>query len=309
MAGLHFAGETAGDEHALACLPASVFEKLQITLSPPAPEQLEAAGYDPEFLTERVDVPKPGPKIAKDIARTTAGDTLVEHTHFSLQMSASRRFARWVAWNIDGGALKSLPRRGIEFVLDPQLDDDHQIGDELYRNNDLDRGHIARRADLLWGPLPEARRANIDSFYFSNITPQMNDFNQSTKGGVWGELEDAVFADVEVDDLKLSAFGGPIFQTDDRVYRGVALPREYWKVLAYREGGELKARAFLLTQNLNQLEILELDEFRAFQVSIAELEERTHLRFPDPLRAANGTTGPEALAERQPLSTTADISW
>ncbi|SMG44714.1 endonuclease G [Rhodococcus rhodochrous J3] len=48
----------------------------------------------------------------------------------------------------------------------------------------------------------------------------MDDFNQSARDGVWGKLEDAVFADVEVDDLKVSAFGGPVFADDDRDFRG-----------------------------------------------------------------------------------------
>ena len=137
----------------------------------------------------------------------------------------------------------------------------------------------------------------------------MNDFNQSTKGGLWGELEDAVFADVDVDDLKVSAFGGPVFQDGDRTYRGVALPREYWKVLAFRDGGEPKARAFLLTQNLDQLEILELDEFRVYQVTIKEIEERTQLRFSERLRAADVKAGPEAIDDRRPLASLGDIRW
>ena len=141
-------------------MPASVFEKLQITLTPPTPERIEAlTGYDPDFLDDRIEAPEPRPTIAEDVTHTVEGDTLVEHTHFSLQMSESCRFARWVAWNIDGGSLKNLSRRGIEFVKDPQLDPDDQVGDELYRDNDLDRGHIARRADLMWGPMAVAKKA------------------------------------------------------------------------------------------------------------------------------------------------------
>ncbi|MGW9067966.1 DNA/RNA non-specific endonuclease [Streptomyces yangpuensis] len=102
-------------------------------------------------------------------------------------------------------------------------------------------------------------QANKDSFHYTNITPQMEDFNQSSKRGVWGQLEDALFAEVEVDNLKVSAFGGPIFQEDDRFYRDAQISREFFKVLAYVEQGQLKAKAFLLTQNLNQLEALELD--------------------------------------------------
>jgi endonuclease G len=266
------------------------------------------AGYDRDFLGDPVDVPQPGARFQDDVAPTTDGGTVVRHTHFSLQMSRGRRFAFWVAWNIDGGALKALSRTGLRFVKDPQVAADGQVGDELYEDNRLDRGHVARRADLLWGSLPVARKANADSFYFTNITPQMDDFNQSARNGVWGRLEDAVFADVDVEDLRVSVFGGPVFRDDDRVVRGIALPREYWKVLAFRDGGALKARAFVLTQDLGQAELLDLDEFQVFQVSVADLETRTGLRFPDVLRAVGGPAVPE-LARPGPLETTDDIRW
>ena len=312
VAGLHFGGEAdiSPDEHALACLPASVFEKLEISLQPPAADEVEElAGYDRDFLSERIDVPAVGAALRDDVAATVDGQQIVRYTHFSLQMRASRRFAFWVAWNIDGGAFKALSRNGIKFVKDPRVPDDRQVGDELYRDNDLDRGHLARRADLVWGSLPVAKKANIDSFFFTNITPQMDDFNQSSRDGVWGRLEDAVFADVDVEDLKVSVFGGPVFQDDDRVFRGVQLPREYWKVIAFGEGGQLKARAFLLTQNLDQLEALELDEFRVFQTSLPELEQRTGLQFPGVLRDADTLTVPEALERRAPLEGIGDIRW
>lgn len=103
----------------------------------------------------------------------------------SLAQSKSRRFAIWVAWNIDGNSIKKVSRNGIKFVFDNRFKQ-FQVGDELYSDNRLDRGHIARRADLVWGPLEEAQKANKDSFFFSNITPQMDDFNQG-KLGVFGE--------------------------------------------------------------------------------------------------------------------------
>jgi endonuclease G len=89
----------------------------------------------------------------------------------------------------------------------------------------------------------------------------------------------------------------------------VRLPREYWKVLAFRQAGALRARAFLLTQALARLEALELDEFRVFQVALAEVEDRTGLRFPDVLRAADTLVLPELVGEREPLGSTADIRW
>ncbi|GGS55694.1 DNA/RNA non-specific endonuclease [Actinokineospora fastidiosa] len=308
LAGLHFAGEGGGDpdEHALACLPKSVFDKLGITLD--RPEVAETAiGYDAEFLG--VKVPVPGLDAGAS-AVVLDGSTTIDYTHFSLALSSVRRFAFWVAWNIDGSGLRKLPRSGIAFVKDPRLPADTQHGDELYRGNRLDRGHLARRADLLWGSAEEADRANRDSFYFTNITPQLDAFNQAARNGLWGRLEDALFEDVEVDDLRVSVVAGPVFGADDRVYRGVAVPREFWKVIAHTVGGELRASAFLLTQNLDRLETLDLDEFAVYQLPVAEVGARTGLKFPTALTDADtAPPRPEADTPPHPLTGLADIRW
>ena len=316
MAGLHFAGEVAEDphEHALACYPKSVFEKLEVSLAPPAAAaESVATGYAPGFLSKRVDIPKLT-AAAKAKAVMLDGSEVIPYTHFSLALHEERTFAIWVAWNIDGGGLLRLSREGIAFARDPRLPAEVQSGDELYAGNRLDRGHVARRADLLWGGLAEAERANVDSFFFTNITPQMDNFNQSAQGGLWGQLEDAVFEEVEVDDLRVSAFGGPVLRDDDRVFRGKQLPREFWKVLAFVEGGTLKTKAFLLTQSLNQLEALDLHEFNVYQVALTEIEDRCKLRFPANLKAADAlaerlANEPEAVGEREPLQSLADIDW
>ncbi|WP_280450976.1 DNA/RNA non-specific endonuclease [Nocardia cyriacigeorgica] len=312
LAGLHFGGDadSSPDEHALACLPQSVFEKLDITLSPRPAVQTTGgpAGYDVEFLGVAVDVPALDPGLVDDTF-SLDGSITIDYTHFSLALSTSRRFARWVAWNIDGADIQKLGRKGIEFVLDPRIPAEFQVGDELYRDNRIDRGHLARRADLLWGPRPEAEQANKDSFSYTNIAPQMDDFNQRSRDGVWGRIEDAVFADADVDNLRVSMIAGPVFHDEDRIYRGVRIPREYFKIVVYLDHGELKSRAFLLTQNLDQLEGLELDEFRTFQVALPEIEKRTGLRFSDALHNAGTTADTESAGHRTPLDTEHDIRW
>lgn len=317
MAGLHFAGEGAGDpnEHAVACYPRSVFEKLEVSLTQPetAVQEVTGLGYDPNFLGTQVNVPRLSAANRQDAFKLN-GSEVIDYTHFSLTLSKTRRFALWVAWNIDGGSLKSLSRNGIDFVFDERIPEQFQVGDDLYGGNRLDRGHIARRADLLWGSMAEARRANIDSFFFTNITPQMDNFNQSSQGGIWGRLEDALFEEVDVENLRLSLFGGPVFHDDDRVFRGVPIPREFYKVLAFVENGVLKARAFLLTQSLDQLELLDLKQFKVFQTSLGEIEQRCGFTFPSNLRAADGFAEllqavPESETERQPLRSLDDIVW
>ncbi|MCW2758335.1 MAG: hypothetical protein JWO46_2081, partial [Nocardioidaceae bacterium] len=150
--------------------------------------------YDAGFLGLPVDVPAPGPDIAGDVL-SVGGVQQWDYTHYSLALSSSRRLARWVAWNVDGMRLfpgDSIPRGSERFRLDPRVPAEDQTGEAVYADNDLDRGHIARRADLLWGTLDEAMAANHDSFFFTNIAPQLAGFNQSGLDGVWGLLENAI---------------------------------------------------------------------------------------------------------------------
>ncbi|WP_420155630.1 DNA/RNA non-specific endonuclease [Siphonobacter sp.] len=314
LAGLHFAGESSGspEQYALACYPRSIFEKLDISLVPPQHALPPELGYNPAFLGPVVTVPELS--TDQQLDAVLLGDSeIIPYTHFSLALSKARRFAYWVAWNIDGGNLKKITRKNLSFALDPRLPAEYQVGDSLYANNRLDRGHIARRADLIWGTMAEAQQANRDSFFFTNITPQMDNFNQSSQGGIWGQLEDAVFEQTEVDHLKVSVIGGPIFRTDDQVFRGVAIPREFYKILAYVEASTLKVRAFLLTQNLNDLSFLNLDAFKVYQVSLTELEQRAGFTLSDLLKNADDfaveVRGMLAPAERQPLSSLSDIQW
>jgi endonuclease G, mitochondrial len=275
-------------------------------------------GFSTSFLSQEVPLPTLSDTLQEHAFRLD-GTEEVRYTHFSLALNKIRRFAFWVAWNIDGGRLRKLSRKNIRFVFDPRVPDAVQVGDDLYADNRLDRGHIARRADLLWGSETEAKKANKDSFFFTNITPQMDDFNQSSQGGLWGQLEDAVFADVDVENLRVSLFGGPVFKDDDRVIRGVPIPTEFWKVIAFVENGTFKAKAFVLTQNLAPLGPaapagLELDRFRVFQVSLAEIEQRCGLQFAPVLTAAD-TFGqrlgpaPGPLSERKPIQMLSEIDW
>lgn len=288
MLGLHFAGEV-GDapEHALACYPSAVFEKLEIRPTPldVIPEAARGLGYLSSFLGLSVPLPQPANTSIRNDLLEAEGKTTFDYMHFSLAMSRDRKFARWVAWNIDGGSLRRLSRNGIPFKKDPNLPANAQIGDELYANNDLDRGHIARRADLLWGTAAEAQRANVDSFFFTNITPQHAAFNQSGAGGIWGELENAIFADVDVENLKIAVMGGPIFSDSDPVYRGARLPKQFWKVIYFRENGSssLTSKGYVLTQSdlLNELEALELPEFSVYELTISRISEMTGLVLSD----------------------------
>jgi endonuclease G len=125
---------------------------------PEATETLPRTGYAANFLGTRIDPPTLDAGIEGD-AVEWEGATSIPYTHFSLSLSISRRLARWVGWNIDGAYLLLLSRTGIGFAKDPRLPAETQSGNELYAGNRLDRGHLARRSDLLWGAGEVARGA------------------------------------------------------------------------------------------------------------------------------------------------------
>jgi len=312
LAGLHFAGEGPSnpDEHALACYPRSVQKKLRFLLEPPADLVLDddevetfgrRNGFDDRFLGVKAPMPEMSRSIKRDAVNFGREQT-IPYTHFSVCLSAKRRLARFVAWNVDGARRVTLGRHG--FRLDSRVSAKFQHGEPLYEDNKLDRGHIARRADLAWGPVNEAKQANRDSFYFTNIAPQHRRFNQSGRGGLWGKLENLVLEQAEAQDIRISVVGGPIFHNDDPEYRNALLPREFWKLIAYRASdGKLTSASFVLSQNnlLQDIETLDFDPFRLFQVSVDELSNRTKLGF-SAYTGADVLRNPERIVRSVPLA-------
>lgn len=113
-------------------------------------EAVLRSGYSADFLGTGVEVPFLDAAIRDDAVLWEVSE-VIPYTHFSLCLSASRRLARWVGWNIDGAGLLLLSRTGLDFAKDPRLPAETQSGNELYAGNRLDRGHVARRSDLLGG--------------------------------------------------------------------------------------------------------------------------------------------------------------
>lgn len=269
-------------------------------------------GFDSRLLGVSTPPPEPKPSVAGDLLNVN-GRTTIDYVHFSVAMSRSRKLARWVAWNIDGSSLRKLSREGSDFRFDPRVPSDQQVGRRAYHANELDNGHLARRADLLWGADAEVANANHDSFYFTNITPQMEGFNQSAREGVWGRLEEAILAQVE--DERVCVMGGPLLRADDPSYREniVRIPRQFWKLLLYRKAGMVKYKAFRVKQKLDGLRpVGALPEFESSEVTLAKLERLTRLDFGPATAQAVPRHGHALVAETDesaPIKDVADMDW
>jgi endonuclease G, mitochondrial len=207
------------------------------------------------------------------------------YEHFSVVMSPERKLARFVAVNIDGARTVDVgPREEDKWIFDNRIPEDAQMGDWLYDDNDFDRGHLVRRLDPVWGDTPEeALRAEADTFHFTNCAPQHWRFNRLRD--FWQGIETYILDNVELHDLRVSLFTGPVLDPADPPLEGTRVPRDYWKVVAMRKrDGALAAGAYVLSQ----AELLRappeefvFGEYKTFQVRVGVVEERTGLRFGD----------------------------
>lgn len=252
-----------------------------------------STGYDTKFLGDNHEIPLPTFRsdIEQDIAQLKDGSNVLHYTHFSIVMSKSRRLAYFTVVNIDGNQLIDIERND-KWYLDPRIETEYQCGPELYKNNDLDRGHLVRRRDPVWGDTAE--KANRNTFHFTNCAPQHSNLNQKN----WLELENYILDNAENWNLKVTVYTGPVFRVDDIVYRGVQIPAEFWKIaIMVKEDGNLSATAYLQTQK-NLIENLEFayGEYKTYQVPITKIEAITGLDFGclrnnDPINQLESTIG------------------
>ncbi len=234
----------------------------------------DRTGYDPAFLGPEVPVPE---------LATPHPTALLHYLHYSVLLRTDRRFAAVTALAMDGARLVQIDRESDRWLFDPRVPAEQQVGNRVYEDNDLDRGHLVRRTSAVWGDtVEEAQRANDDTFYWTNAAPQAGAFNKGK--ALWLGLEDFVQRHADTFDRKLVVLAGPVLDPRDPPYRGVQVPLRFWKVVAFVQDGALAATGYLLDQSplvddlaaaLDEAaaagEPPPLGEFRTFQVPIADI--------------------------------------
>ena len=243
-------------------------------------------GYQPSFLGEDdlyVGLPTIDRLRSSDVLRQSSGpnrgSTELKYVHFSIMMSKSRKMPYFTAVNIDGNSLVRPRRERDVWRFDPRIPQSAQLGNELYRGNNLDRGHQVRRLDPVWGEDDEAMQAQEDTFHYTNSCPQHALLNQGRTQ--WAGLEDYILDNTDRRNLKVSVFTGPVLNESGVSYRGSLIPEEYWKVVVnVQADGKLSATGYVLSQGqfLGDIEFA-FGAYRTFQVTIRKIEEISGLSF------------------------------
>lgn len=260
----------------------------------------DRSGYDERFLGPAVPMPR---LVAPDVETV-----MLPYTHFSVLLRPDRRLAAATVVGIDGGQLVEKVPRDDDWRYDPRVAEDWQAGPEVYKNNSLDRGHLVRRLDPVWGAVAVAVRADGDTFHYTNAAPQADVFNQGKQ--VWQGLENYLLDHAARYDRRLVVLTGPVLHDSDPPYRGIQVPMRFWKVAAFLHERALAATAYVLDQSPDLTRDADralagavpgapppLGAFRTYQVPVLDVVELTGLDL-GPLPEADVTPPARAPEER-----------
>ncbi len=225
------------------------------------------------------------------------GDTLV---NYSIEWNQSMLHAQWAAFSFDAySSLKNTTRKE-NFVVDPDLPETMQVDNSYHTNDGFDRGHLCASNDRVY-----SEETNEQTFYFSNMSPQLNEFNT----GIWQRLEEEVqawgkYTQSGTYDKVYVCKGGTLNQllinytgtttggdgktptTDENGYtvKGLPCPAYYFMAILTEKGSKYNAIAF----NINHSELItpldgsdsfSIADLKQYVLSVDELEEFTGLDF------------------------------
>lgn len=191
---------------------------------------------------------------------------LVHHAHYTLSYVENHEQGEWVAYTMDRKMLNTpnVPRER-DFMPDPKVSTGSAY-DNDYRGSGYTRGHLVPAGDMAFDAV-----AMKESFYMSNMSPQLRQFNN----GIWKELEENI-RDWTYKADRLYIITGPIFDNPIKSIgkkNKVTVPSAFYKVLLDYEHPERKAIGFIIPHELSEQRLEE------YMVSVDELERITGLDF------------------------------
>ena len=155
-----------------------------------------------------------------------AGDELIlKRRGYTASYHRTYRQPRWVAWELNAEKLIEREARTDKFLPDPELEPSEAVTTDDYKGSGYDRGHMCPAGDNRWH-----WRAMQESFYMTNICPQLHKLNN----GDWKELEEACRRWVGTQE-RLYIVCGPLFEAGRGKYIGgehrVRVPEAFFKVV------------------------------------------------------------------------------
>lgn len=199
-----------------------------------------------------------------DFLPSSTTNQIVKHDYFTLSYNENYEQAEWVAYELKRSYVRSSNFERPYFIEDPKV----KTGSADWRNykkSGYDKGHLCPAGDMEF-----AINAYNDTFFTSNISPQLHNFN----GGVWNRLEQKVrYWATKYDGVYVITAGvlSPKLKTIGK--EEVSVPNYFYKILLDNSNGKYKMIAFLVPSKKSDKPIYN------FVVSVDSIEKMTGIDF------------------------------
>lgn len=208
---------------------------------------------------------------------------------YCLEFDTQAYHSRWVAFRFDATTRTQNTGRtqGDPFQDDPSLPSQYWIGDGVFGSG-YDRGHLCASADRVY-----SSAANRQTFYMTNMSPQMSRFNQDYWVGFEGKVQDWGRSKSFSDTLYVVKGGtvnpDQIKGTISRNGHKVVIPKYYFMAILKVKNGAYSAIAFWMEHKDYKMSNISNSEIASKVVTIDKLEELTGIDFfpnlPDAVEA------------------------
>ena len=222
---------------------------------------------------------------------TFAGTT---YTNLSIEWIPSLRHANWVAFTFDTYTSQDHVSRTDAWAWDPLIPASQGGVEEAHHKSDgFDKGHLCASEDRVY-----CKEANEQTFYYSNISPQLNEFNsgfwmflenrvrtwgRSTQRGTFDKLY--VVKGGSMNQLKKNFSGKnkgmdgvtPTTDAQGLTPKGLACPAFYFMAVLAERNGSYQSIGFWVEHDSDLPKEPTADQLKAKALSIDELEKLTNL--------------------------------
>ena len=204
----------------------------------------------------------------------------MDYKHYCLGFNKEHRQANWVYYELGATNLTGKASRKNDFRVDPKISRWSATPDD-YKRSGYDRGHLCPAADMSFNA-----KAMSETFYMSNMTPQLNRLNQD----MWAKLEAKVRVNKCSDTLYVvtgAYFGSNATTTFDGAGNTVAVPTNYYKVLLRTKTGSTGKAIQDCTDDelisigfwVEQKSYGNIEPPRSICTTVADIEQKTGFTF------------------------------
>ena len=204
-------------------------------------KRIETLEEEKKALMEEIEVLKlnwiQDEIVRVGVPRSETSESSISHSAYSLSYNEDHEQANWVMHIIlpeivNGNTSRSndfredsLVTTGTSFEEDYFLKTKKDDGKYEYDGFGYDRGHLAPSADFKW-----SKKALSESYFYSNMSPQLGDFNRLK----WAELESWMRDYVTQENTSLIIVTAPVLSDDllkvERGVNKVSIPKYFVKV-------------------------------------------------------------------------------